>query len=100
MFLLFTSMRFVPFFAREIGEIAMAQRLRGARLSVRKIPGLDFWNDLFHCLMIPMLVRAFKTADEAALSAQARGMGLHHERSYYDERELENYIKEKEFLRE
>jgi energy-coupling factor transporter transmembrane protein EcfT len=100
MFLLFTSMRFVPFFAREIQEIAMAQKLRGARLSARKIPKPGFWKDLFHCLIIPMLVRALKTADEAALSAQARGMGLHPERTYYDERELEKYIMEKEIRKE
>ena len=100
MFLLFTSMRFVPFFAREIQEIATAQKLRGARLSARKIRSPGFWLDLFHCLIIPMLVRALKTADEAALSAQARGMGLHPQRTYYDERELEKYIKEKEISKE
>ncbi|TLN18858.1 energy-coupling factor transporter transmembrane protein EcfT [bacterium] len=92
MFLLFTSMRFVPFFAREIQEIVMAQKLRGALLSGRKAFHAVFWRDLFFCVVIPMLVRALKTADEAALSAQARGMGTYNERTYYDERELEKYI--------
>jgi len=92
MFLLFTSLRFVPFFAREIQEIAMAQRLRGARLSPRDIYRPLFWGDVFSCIIIPMLVRALKTADEAALSAQSRGMGVYPDRSYYDVRELEKRI--------
>lgn len=92
LFLLFTSLRFVPFFAREMQEIIMAQKLRGARLSPRDIRRPVFWKDLFSCIIIPMLVRAFRTADEAALSAQARGMGAHANRSYYDVRELERYI--------
>jgi energy-coupling factor transporter transmembrane protein EcfT len=95
MFLLFTSIRFVPFFAREIQEIVMAQRLRGAQLSARKALLPRFWGDAFFCVVIPMLVRALKTANEAALSAEARGMGLYTERTYYDERELEKYIAEK-----
>jgi energy-coupling factor transport system permease protein len=95
MFLLFTSLRFVPFFAREIQEIVMAQKLRGAQLSKRKIMHPGFWRDMFLCVVVPMLVRALKTADEAALSAQARGMGTYNERTYYDERELEKYIEAK-----
>ena len=95
MFLLFTSLRFVPFFAREIQEIIMAQKLRGAQLSAREAVRPGFWADTFSCVIIPMLVRALKTADEAALSAQARGMGKYQERTYYDERELEKYIAEK-----
>jgi energy-coupling factor transporter transmembrane protein EcfT len=92
MFLLFTSLRFVPFFAREIREIVMAQRLRGARLSARDIYRPVFWGDMFSCIIIPLLVRALKTADEAALSAQSRGLGVYPERTYYDVRELEKLI--------
>ena len=92
MFLLFTSLRFVPFFAREIQEIAMAQRLRGARLSAWDIYRPVFWGDLFSCIIIPMIVRALKTADEASLSAQSRGMGAYPDRTYYDIRELEGLI--------
>ncbi len=73
----------------------MAQKLRGARLKPMKILFPGFWTDIFHCLVIPLIVRALKTADEAALSAQARGMGVFPERTYYDERELEKYIAEK-----
>ncbi len=74
-FILFTSLRFVPFFAREFREIAMAQRLRGARIAPRHLWNPVHWKDLFHCLMIPLMVRALKTAREAALSAEARGFG-------------------------
>jgi energy-coupling factor transport system permease protein len=83
LFLLFTSLRFVPFFAREIREIIMAQKLRGAQLSARRLFRPAFWGDSFFCVIIPMLVRALKTA---------RGMGLHPHRTYYDERELGKYI--------
>lgn len=83
-FLVFTSFRFVPLFAREIREITMAQRLRGARLAPRDLINPTNWNDIFHCLMIPLIVRALKTADEAALSAEARGFGIRPQRTYYD----------------
>lgn len=92
LFLLFTSLRFVPFFAREMQEISMAQKLRGARLSPTEASHTIFWQDIFSCLILPLLVRAMKTADEAALSAQARGMGSRSERTYYDVRELEKYL--------
>ena len=72
-FLLFTSLRFVPFFARESREIAMAQQLRGAPVGIRRAWNPVHWKDLFHCLMIPLIVRALKTARAAAMSAEARG---------------------------
>jgi energy-coupling factor transport system permease protein len=92
LFLLFTSLRFVPYFSRETQEIIMAQKLRGARLSPRDMRRPAFWRDLFSCVIIPLLVRALKTADEAALSAEARGMGAHPERTYYDVQELERFL--------
>jgi energy-coupling factor transport system permease protein len=83
-FLVYTSLRFVPLFAREIREITMAQRLRGARLAPGDLLNPGNWKDMFHCLMIPLLVRALKTADEAAMSAEARGFGSAMKRSYFD----------------
>jgi energy-coupling factor transport system permease protein len=74
-FFVFTSFRFIPFFAREMREIALVQRLRGARLDPRSLMNPKNWPDIFHCLMIPLIVRALKTAREAALSAEARGFG-------------------------
>ncbi len=74
-FVVFTSFRFVPFFARELREITMAQRLRGAPLAPRQLLNPLNWKEAFGCLMIPLVVRALKTAREAALSAEARGFG-------------------------
>jgi energy-coupling factor transport system permease protein len=71
-FLIVTSMRFIPFFARELHEIAMAQRIRGASLTPRRFLNPRSWKDFLNCLMIPMIVRALKTSNEAALSAEAR----------------------------
>ena len=74
-FVIFTSLRFVPFFVREIEEIALMQRLRGASVAPRDLIDPRNWKDLLDCLFIPLLVRAIKTAEEAALSAEARGFG-------------------------
>lgn len=83
-FLVYTSLRFVPLFAREIHEIKMAQQLRGARLQARDLLNPANWRDMFHCLMIPLLVRALRIADEAALSAEARGFGRGEERTCFN----------------
>jgi energy-coupling factor transporter transmembrane protein EcfT len=74
-FIISTSLRFVPFFVREIEEIALMQRLRGASVAPRDLANPLNWKDLFDCLFIPLLIRAIKTAEEAALSAEARGFG-------------------------
>lgn len=81
-FLVFVSIRFVPFFLRELEEIAAAQRLRGARLLPRQLLDPRNWHDLFDCLLLPLMVRALKTAEEVSLSAEARGFGRLAERSY------------------
>lgn len=81
-FLVATSIRFVPFFMRELEEIAAAQRLRGARLLPRQQLDPRNWPDLFRCLLLPLMVRALKTAEEVSQSAEARGFGLHRERTY------------------
>ena len=81
-FLVFISIRFVPYFLRELESIAAAQRLRGARLSPRHLFSPRNWGELFNCLLLPLMVRALKTADEVALSAEARGFGLRSDRTY------------------
>jgi energy-coupling factor transport system permease protein len=83
-FLVFVSIRFVPFFLRELEEIAAAQRLRGARLHPRQLLDPRSWPDLFHCLLLPLMVRAFQTAAEAARSAEAREFGVRRQRTFYD----------------
>jgi energy-coupling factor transport system permease protein len=83
-FLVFVSVRFVPFFLREMADISAAQRLRGARLLPLQQLDPRNWHDLFHCLLLPLMVRALKTADEVSLSAEARAFGLHRERTFLD----------------
>lgn len=83
-FLVFTSFRFVPVFARELGEIAMAQRLRGAPLAPRDLLHPGRWRDAFECVALPLLVRGLRLADEVALSAEARGFGARSARTYFD----------------
>jgi energy-coupling factor transport system permease protein len=83
-FLVFVSVRFVPFFFREMSDISAAQRLRGARLHPRQLLYPRSWPDLFHCLLLPLMVRALKTADEVSRSAEARAFGLHQDRTFYD----------------
>lgn len=80
-FLVFVSIRFVPFFLRELEEIAAAQRLRGARLLPGQLLDPRNWRDLFDCLLLPLMVRALKTAEEVSLSAEARGFGRQPERT-------------------
>lgn len=83
-FLVFVSIRFVPFFLRELDEIMTAQKLRGARLLPRHLLDPRTWGDLFHCLLLPLMVRALKTADDVALSAEAREFGRRHQRTCFD----------------
>jgi energy-coupling factor transporter transmembrane protein EcfT len=82
-FLVFVCIRFVPFFLRELEEISAAQRLRGARLLPRQLLNPANWHDLFHCLLLPLIVRALKTAEDLARSAEAREFGLRKERTFY-----------------
>jgi len=84
-FLVFVSIRFVPFFLRELDEIMAAQRLRGARLLPRQLLDPRNWGDLFHALLLPLMVRALKTADDVSLSAEARSFGIQSRRTYYDD---------------
>jgi energy-coupling factor transporter transmembrane protein EcfT len=83
-FLVFVSIRFVPFFLRELDEIMTAQRLRGARLLPRQLVDPRNWGDLFHCLLLPLMVRALKTADDVSRSAEAREFGTRQQRTFYD----------------
>ena len=69
------SMRFVPYFARELHDIVGAQRMRGARLEARDLWRPGAWRDWALCVGVPMAVRAIHTANEAALAAEVRGIG-------------------------
>jgi energy-coupling factor transport system permease protein len=69
-----TSLRLIPAFARELHEIWMAQRLRGAHLSPRELWRPRAWRDWVACVGLPLTVRAIHMAEEAALAAEVRGL--------------------------
>jgi energy-coupling factor transporter transmembrane protein EcfT len=91
-FLVFVCVRFVPFFLRELEDISAAQRLRGARLLPRQLFNPRNWHDLFHCLLLPLMIRALKTAEEVSRSAEAREFGLRKERTFFYESPVEGKI--------
>lgn len=69
------SVRFAPYFARELHEIVGAQRLRGARLSPGELWRPGAWRDWTLCVGVPLAVRVIHSANEAALAAEIRGLG-------------------------
>jgi energy-coupling factor transporter transmembrane protein EcfT len=80
-----TSLRFAPVFARELREIVDVQRLRGARLAWREVWRPVFWRDAVSCVGVPLVVRALHHADELALAAEVRGLGVRDEPSDREE---------------
>jgi len=68
------TVRFTPFFARELGELVEMQRLRGARLEARELWRPRAWRDWLACVAMPMTVRAIEVAGEAADAATIRGV--------------------------
>jgi energy-coupling factor transport system permease protein len=86
-FVISTSLRFVPLFARELGEIGRIQRLRGARIGPRQLMNPRNWNDALQSVFIPLMVRVLKTAEDASLAAQARGFEEESEGSGSDDTE-------------
>ncbi|MFZ0447989.1 MAG: energy-coupling factor transporter transmembrane component T [Desulfatiglandaceae bacterium] len=83
-FVISTSLRFVPLFARELGEIGRMQRLRGARIGPRQLMNPRNWNDALQSVFIPLMVRVLKTAENASLAAEARGFEGENETSGLD----------------
>jgi energy-coupling factor transport system permease protein len=68
------TLRFVPVFARESGELIEMQRLRGARLTARDAWRPGAWRDWLACIALPMTLRAIEIASEAADAATIRGL--------------------------
>jgi len=68
------TMRFVPVFAREVGELVEMQRLRGARLRTRDLWRPRAWRDWIECVAFPMTVRSVEIARHAAEAAEMRGV--------------------------
>lgn len=73
-FALATSLRFVPYFSRELHEIIGVQRLRGAHLALRDLWRPRTWRDAVECVGVPLAVRAIHTANEIARAAEVRGI--------------------------
>jgi energy-coupling factor transport system permease protein len=73
-FALATSLRMVPFFARELAEIVSVQKLRGARLGPRDFLRPRAWRDVIECVGVPLVVRTIYTANEVAWAAEVRGV--------------------------
>jgi len=74
-FALGATLRFVPVFARELGELVEMQRLRGARLRARDLWRPGAWRDGMACVVLPMAVRVIEIAEAAAEAAEIRGVG-------------------------
>jgi energy-coupling factor transport system permease protein len=69
------TLRFVPVFTREAGELIEMQRLRGARLSPGDLWRPGAWHDWLRCVAFPMTVRSVEVAKLAAEAAEMRGVG-------------------------
>jgi energy-coupling factor transporter transmembrane protein EcfT len=69
------TLRFLPVFARELGELIEMQRLRGARLVARDLWRPGAWRDWLSCIAFPMAVRAIEVSERAAEAAEIRGIG-------------------------
>jgi energy-coupling factor transport system permease protein len=59
----------------------MAQRLRGALLAPRDLWRPRAWHDWVGCVGLPLVVRAIRMAEEAALAAEVRGLAPREERT-------------------
>jgi len=70
-FVLSASMQFVPVLVRRLGNILDAQRARGIPIE----GGLNLLTHL-PALAGPLLIQAFKFADELAEAMEARGFGI------------------------
>jgi len=70
-FVLSASMQFVPVLVRRLGNIRDAQRARGIPIE----SGLSLLTHL-PALAGPLLIQAFKFADELAEAMEARGFGI------------------------
>jgi energy-coupling factor transport system permease protein len=74
-FVIFTSIRFVPLFVRELHDVRRVQQLRGAPVSSKQLLNPANWWHAFPCLVVPLMIRAMQAAHHAALSAEARALG-------------------------
>jgi len=77
-YLLILSLRFVPFFRRELRVVREAQRVRGLRPSVRSLRGI---RQAIRYTFVPVLVSGLMRVDSIALSMKGRCFGLYRRRT-------------------
>jgi energy-coupling factor transport system permease protein len=77
-YLLILSLRFVPFFRRELRVVREAQTVRGLRPSVRSLRGI---RRAVRYTFVPVLVSGLMRVDSIALSMKGRCFGLHPRRT-------------------
>jgi energy-coupling factor transport system permease protein len=77
-YLLILSLRFVPFFQRELRVVREAQRVRGLRTSVRSLKGI---RRAIRYTFVPVLVSGLMRVDSIALSMKGRCFGVHRTRT-------------------
>ncbi len=77
-YLLILSLRFVPFFQRELRIVREAQKVRGLSASVRSLRGI---RRAIRYTFVPVLVSGLMRVDSIALSMKGRCFGLHRRRT-------------------
>ncbi len=77
-YLLILSLRFVPFFRRELRVVREAQRVRGLSPSVRSLRGI---RQAIRYTFVPVLVSGLMRVDSIALSMKGRCFGLYRRRT-------------------
>lgn len=78
-FTLTITLRYIPALAREAESIVNALRLRGIKIS-----GTDLIKNpiyFYRGLIIPLIIRTIKMADEVAIAAESRGFKSNNHRS-------------------
>ena len=78
-FTLTITLRYIPTLAREAESIVNALKLRGI-----KIKGMDLIKNpsyFYRGLIIPLIIRTIKMADEVAIAAESRGFKSNNHRS-------------------
>lgn len=77
-YLVILSLRFVPFFQRELHIVREAQRLRGIQPSIRSLRGI---RTAARYTFVPVLVSGLMRVESIAMSMKGRCFGLHPRRT-------------------
>jgi len=75
------ALRFMPYFSREMMNIIDVQRMRGVNIKWKTFLSMEGVNSI----LIPLVMRAVRTADELSMSASSRGFGAHEKRTYLED---------------